>query len=97
MQAVQLEMKKHPLSKDAQVLEVDHESLQLWHGVALDVGLQVGDTEVRYFSGGAPESDREWRSLKDTLPAAQVSARRAVRAVRAPLRAPLRRRRSPGV
>lgn len=64
-------LKKHALSRGWAVQAVDVDSLQVWHGRVLELALEVDRGQIYTFYSGAPEGDKEWHALRDTLPAAQ--------------------------
>lgn len=51
--------------------DVDLDELRIWHGQTVSLGLEADGQPYRF----VVQSEPEWRSLKEVLPAAQVRCR----------------------
>ena len=51
--------------------DVDLDELRIWHGQSVSLGLEADGQPYRF----VVQSEPEWRSLKEVLPAAQVGGR----------------------
>jgi hypothetical protein len=68
--AVVSELRRQDPTNSAELKGIDLEQLRIWHGASLTLGLQADSQKYSF----VVQSEQDWRSLPEVLPATQVSA-----------------------